>query len=101
MNNRSAIPHIIDYDFVPTKAARTAFEIARLARKAHARLSAKTLLIHSKADRATDYQATVLFADKLDPKKTSVVLLEKSNHLILWDYEREKVEETILNFLAC
>lgn len=100
VNNRSAIPFIIDYDFVPTKAARTSFEIARMARKTHSSITAKTLLIHSKADRATDCRAALQFANKLDRNKTSIVLLEKSNHLILWDFESAQVEEVIHRFVS-
>lgn len=96
--NREAIPNIIDYDYVPLKGAKTGMVISARARRI-GKVSAPTLIIHSKKDRATDYRCSQELARKLNQQSNKLVLLERSNHLILWDYEAEQVEKEILDFI--
>ena len=62
-------------------------------------VSAPTLIIHSKKDRATDYKCSYELSQALNQHPAKFVLLERSNHLILWDYEAEQVEQEIIKFL--
>ena len=95
---REALDGIVDYDFVSTRGVTTTLKIGQMAQKAAENLKIPTLIIHSKKDRATDYQASLRLSQKIRGR-VSLVSLENSNHIILWDYEAEAVENEIINFV--
>lgn len=95
---REALSGIVDYDFVSTRGVTTTLKIGQMAQNAAENLKAQTLIVHSKKDRATDYQASLQLSQKIQGR-VSLVTLENSNHIILWDYEAEAVENEIINFV--
>ena len=95
---RDGISQIVDYSYIPLSGVKTTFEIGRRA-SAVSNITAPTLIIHSKKDKATDYNASSQFIHKSKNPNFRFVTLEKSNHLILWDYEAEQVEKEILDFI--
>ena len=98
INDRTSIDKIIDYDFISTKGSQAVIELGKEARKSAKNIKARTLVIHSWKDKATDYKTSKEIAGELDSLE-KFISLEKSNHMILWDYESEIVENEILNFL--
>ena len=76
-------------------------KIADQARALARKINVPTLVIHSKRDKATKYKITREISTSLKAagKDIRLVTLRKSNHLILWDYESEQVENLILNFV--
>ena len=98
MYKRDGISQIVDYSYIPLSGVKTTFEIGRRA-SGVSNISVPTLIIHSKKDKATDYNASSQLAHKAKNSNLRFVTLEKSNHLILWDYEAEQVEKEIMNFI--
>lgn len=95
---RDALSGIIDYSFVSMRGVTTTLKVGRMAQTAAENLKAPTLIIHSTKDRATDYYASLQLSRKLKGY-SRLVTLENSNHIILWDYEAEAVENEIINFV--
>lgn len=95
---REGISQIIDYSYIPLSGVKATFEIGRRALGISS-INVPTLIIHSKKDKATDYNASLQLARKAKNPDLRFVTLEKSNHLILWDYETEQVEKEILDFI--
>jgi len=95
---REALSGIVDYDFVSTRGVTTTLRVGRMAQTVVENLKAPTLIIHSKKDRATDYQASLRLCQRLKGD-SRFITLERSNHIILWDYEAEAVENEIINFI--
>lgn len=100
--NKKALPYIVDYDFISTKGTRAALEVSKRAKQDIAKLKNSKipmLVIHSKKDKATDCSTTQKLIEQLGRSDVQVMILNNSNHLILWDYEAEQVEQEIINFL--
>jgi carboxylesterase len=97
INDRTFLHKIIDYDFISTRGSEAAIELSRQAKAAAPEIKSKTLVIHSKKDKATSYQAAKQLSEKMMNAK--FISLQKSNHMLLWDYEREVVEKEIFEFL--
>jgi len=55
---------IIDYSFVSMRGVKTAFSISEMACRLARQVSAPTLVIHSKRDRATDFKTSSRFFNK-------------------------------------
>lgn len=99
VNDRRFLDKIIAYDYISTKGSQAAIELGKRAHPSAKNIKARTLIIHSKKDKATSYRAAKEMAGSLN-SLDKFVSLEKSNHMILWDYESELVEKEILNFLG-
>lgn len=99
VNDRRFLDKIIAYDYISTKGSQAAIELGRRAHPFAKNIKARTLIIHSKKDKATSYRAAKEMADCLN-SLDKFVSLEKSNHMILWDYESKLVEKEILKFLG-
>lgn len=98
INDRTSIDKIIDYDFISTKGSQAVIELGKEARNSAKNIKARTLVIHSRKDKATDYKVSKEIVGKLNLLE-KFVSLERSNHMILWDYESELVEKEIIQFL--
>ncbi len=100
LNRKTSLPYIVDYDFLPLKGAASAIELGRRALEAAPGLKVPTLVIHSRGDRATDFDATFRLAEELKQKtECRFVGFSRSNHMILWDYEARLAEKEILEFV--
>jgi esterase/lipase len=103
INRREAIPNIFTYRTVPTRSAR---ELAKLGLRAQsaetlAAIDCPVLLLHSEGDRAADPAASRRAFEAIGAKeKQSRFYTERSNHLLLWDYDAEDVKERVLAFLG-
>lgn len=98
INDRSSIDKIIDYDFISTRGSKAVIELGKRARTSAKNIKAQTLIIHSRKDKATDYRISKEIAKNLNSLE-KFVTLEKSNHMILWDYDARLVEKEILSFI--
>jgi len=100
VRKREAMPFILDYNFVSLKGGGEAIELGRRAGRSVNVMGQPTLIVHSRYDKATDYNATRAVAKKLSGQDGSkFVTLENSNHVMLWDYDAELVENEILKFV--
>ena len=98
---KEARPHIVSYGYTSSKFAKVALEIAREAQKDLAKIDARTpvLVLHSKKDRVSDYKTAIELVGKIKAP-VRFVSLERSNHILLWDYDAPQVEREILEFLT-
>ena len=103
VNRPEAKPHILTYHVTPTRGVHTLIELGRRARRAEtlATVRCPTLVVATDGDRAASparireaYEALGV-ADK-----TIRWIDERSNHHLMWDYDREEVKDTIVEFLA-
>jgi len=98
INKKEAASSIVDYEFVPLKGAATAIQLGKKAVRKVSSLKQPALIIHALGDCATDCRMSKQLSEKLRP--SSFVTLAKSNHMILWDYDAEKVEAEVLRFVG-
>lgn len=101
INDKSKVTGIVDYDYVSLRGADTAIRLGNKALNAKFSVERPVLIIHGVGDRATDYRASRELASALKKQGgCRLILLFKSNHIVLWDFEAEFVQKEILEFLA-
>ncbi len=98
---REVRKEIETYVWVPTSAAYIAVSLGQEARtkEALSRLNMPVCVIHGIKDSITSPEASKVAFDAMPSRQKSYILLENSEHLIFWDYEREYVQDTILEFI--
>lgn len=92
---------VLSYRWVSTQAGLTAMELgARVnAPDVAARVAAPTLLVHSLADQVTHARAAEQALGRFASTAKYALLLEKSDHVLFWDYEAPDTEAAVLDFL--
>ena len=98
---REVSREIISYAWLPTRAAVTAMGIAEKAASAEtlSRIHQPVLLLHGRHDEITWPDAACRAVEKMATKDRRVVLLDHSNHILFWDFERDLITREVLSFL--
>ncbi len=93
---------IVSYRYVPAKAVALIDHFAALARDpvTLGMVECPVLMLHGKNDLAASPDAAEKAFNSMASKDKKLVLLDRSNHHIFWDYDREQVYTEILDFLA-
>ncbi len=101
VNRVEAKEKILSYAWISTKAARTAMFLASKADQdpTLTAIKAPVLLMHSKRDTVTDPTSSAAAFEKLTTENKRAVWLSTSNHILFWDFERDKVAREVLTFL--
>jgi carboxylesterase len=102
LNDRSRVDEIGAYRVVPREGIDTAIALGEAAGRHETlgNIRSRVLLLHAEGDLASDPRrsAAALDAMRSAPERRHVEL-ERSNHLLMWDYDREAVAAEILRFL--
>jgi carboxylesterase len=80
-------------------AARSALELIGLVKKDISKVESPALLMHSKGDETTDFHGSEFILKNISSKSKKLILLEKSNHIITLDYEKDLVRDEVKRFL--
>ncbi len=78
-------------------------EIVRLQKVVAPRLSritTPTLILHARHDTTAPYENMALIKEHLGSKQVETVTLEKSDHVLTMDYEKELVAKKVLDFFG-
>ncbi len=102
VRKRESRPHIVSYNWIPTRAMFVANSIAAEAALPGtlSRVTAPALLLHSRLDRVTSPPAAETAFGLLGSADKRAVWLANSDHIIFWDHEAAVVEREVLSFLA-
>jgi len=99
LNDRSAWSRHIAYWHVPTKAIRNLTALGRAVADAPPRITCPALIVHSRHDEAASPAGAQDILDRLGSTDKRLVWLDRSNHIITLDYDREIVNESVAAFL--
>ena len=93
--------HIDCYGWIPTAGALTALEIGAKANEPAVleALEIPVLALHGKKDSVTDPDATARAVEQMVNATVQTHWFEKSEHVLFWDYEKDLVEQEVLQFL--
>jgi carboxylesterase len=102
VNRTEAKDKIVSYTWVPSRGLSTLTSLGRWAGSADvlARIVCPVLTIHSSGDVAASQAATQKAVDAMASPEKPTLWLNRSNHHVFWDHEREQVIEAILDFLG-
>jgi carboxylesterase len=101
IDDGDAASDVLSYEWVPAKAVLNLLEIGRRVNQPDvlARITCPVLALHSDHDIAASLEAMEQAVDGMAATEKEVFVLERSNHHVFMDYEREFVFERILSFL--
>jgi carboxylesterase len=94
-----ARPHIVSYQWVPASSVKTLMGLARQANNTAvlAKINCPVLLIHSHNDQAASPKAAQRAIEEMASQNKKTVWLDKSNHILFWDYDAENaIADTIV-----
>ena len=93
---------IVCYAWIPMRAALTVMRLAERARAPELldAITVPVLLVHSRSDSVASPEAAAHAAHALSSEIKRTVWLDRSDHIIFWDYDREMVAREVLTFLA-
>ncbi len=104
INNKEAAKNYFMYHAFPSSSVSQLMAVGKQARQPEllGRVSCPVLMIHSPGDGAASPDAAGAAFKALGSEDKRLVWLdgEKSNHVILWDYEKDKVLDELLQFLT-
>jgi len=102
VNRKEVRDQVVSYKWSPLRGTLTLMEIGRRADSVEVleRVTCPVLLIHSHGDIAASPKASAAAFQKLGSDDKRAVWLEASNHIIYWDFDRDRVADEIIAFLA-
>ncbi|HUW60560.1 MAG TPA: alpha/beta fold hydrolase [Candidatus Bathyarchaeia archaeon] len=98
VNKPDARPHIVSYRWVPASSVKMLMGLAKQANKPDllAKINCPVLLIHSHNDQAASPEAAQNVLQKIPCATQKTVWLDRSNHILFWDYDAEQaINETV------
>jgi carboxylesterase len=101
VNRKEAKDKVYAYRVISQHGAAELIRLGKRARDPNllARVTCPVLVLHSHGDRAASPSRSAKAFESIGSKNKRFVWYEKSNHHILWDYDREEAKGEIVNFL--
>lgn len=89
------------YSWFPMRGTLAALEVGERvnAPEVAARISAPVLLIHSRGDTLTSPVAAEAAVARFGSPSKKIIWLEKSDHVIFWDYDEATAVDSVLSYL--
>lgn len=96
-----ARPEIVSYDWFPSSLSYALTQLGPRARDTDtlSMVSCPVLVLHSEDDNAASPNAAQAAFDALGSTDKEFVWVENSDHHLFWDYEREMVYDTVIEFV--
>ncbi len=92
---KSSLPDHIAYHAMPARILAGIVQASRQLREHWGNIGAPTLALHSTLDRTSDFEGSLELMRHLGSEDKSLVALNRSNHIITLDYDRERVESSV------
>ncbi|MFH1724424.1 MAG: alpha/beta fold hydrolase [Elusimicrobiota bacterium] len=97
--DKTHLDEYIAYTRLPPAAVRELVTLAGIVNKQAPDMTAPLLAIHSKNDQVGSPRALRRFFSRVGSKEKELLWLERSNHIITLDHDRERVFEAVRDFL--
>ncbi len=101
INDREQIGKFFMYRTLPTSGARQLLALGRHVRQPEVlqKVTCPVLMVHSPHDGAANPKAAEKAFNTFSSTDKQLVWFNKSDHMLLWDYDREEVKQTLVDFL--
>lgn len=100
VNDKSQIGKFFYYRNISTAAVAQLFALGREARQAAPDVTCPILVFHAKDDSAASPAAALELFERFASDEKGIVWLEASDHIIGWDFDRDRVLRESVEFLA-
>jgi carboxylesterase len=101
VNREEVKDEIVAYTWLPSKSGLTLVEVGRRANEPAVldAVQCPVLMLHAPGDVAASPKAVTDAVDRMASSSKRTVWLERSNHHIFWDWDRETVVAEVIRFL--
>lgn len=99
LNDKEERKNYVRGDFFSIKATKSTLELINNVSKDLKKVNEPTLLIHSKNDETVDYESSLFVYNNISSKQKEIVSFEKSNHIVILDYDKDLAFRKINKFL--
>jgi carboxylesterase len=102
INDRSMLGKYFMYRILPTSGTRRLIALGREAAldETLKQVTCPVLLVQSEGDDASSPEASRVAFEKMGSEVKKKLWLTRSNHVLMWDYDREEVKAGVVAFLA-
>jgi carboxylesterase len=102
VNREEAKEHIYSYQVIPTVSVAVLCEAGRRARSPEClkKITCPVLLLHAHGDMAACPDAAREAFNRIGSLSKTIVLFDRSNHHILWDFDGPEAMERIMAFIS-
>lgn len=100
INDPKGLEKYIAYNYLPTKAICELAKLGNHAKEEAGKVRCETLWIHSRGDFVADFQLSREVFDLLPATRKTFIEYNKSNHIILYDYDSGGAIKNIISFLT-
>lgn len=100
INDPAGLQRYAAYEYLPLKTISELSKLGEFAKKKAKNVRSETLWIHSTGDIVADFDMSKRVFDSIPSKKKHFQKYEKSNHIILYDYDSEDAIRRIVSFLG-
>ena len=102
LNDKSNVGKFFFYGIVPSGGTSQLVALGREARRPETleKITCPVLLVHSKGDEAASPKAARQAFERMASHAKQALWLKRSNHIILWDFDREEAKTRIEEFLT-
>ena len=100
INDPDGIKKFSAYWHQPTKAIKELSKLGRYAIEQAEKVTCETLWVHSQGDIVADFEMSQTIFTSLPSTKKQFIELQKSNHIILYDYDSRYVIKNVISFLG-
>jgi carboxylesterase len=100
INDPARLKRYDAYEYLPLKAIGELPKLGNFTKEKAKRVTSKLLWIHSSGDIVADYEESKKVFESVPSKNKRFIRYEKSNHIILYDYDSEDAIQKILEFLV-
>ncbi|MDR4497078.1 MAG: alpha/beta fold hydrolase [Candidatus Scalindua sp.] len=102
VNRKEAKKEIFSYKWLPLKGLKTLVEVGKRAKHKDVLLSIQSpiLFFHSSEDRSASPKAALEAFHMVASQDKTLIWVNRSNHHVFWDFDREKVMKEIEEFVG-
>lgn len=99
INYPEGLKNYIAYPYLPINSIHEVSIIGNIAFALADKIKCPTLIAHSTGDKVADYSKSNLFFENLSTTKKNFIKYEKSNHIILYDYDSYCLITSVIKFI--
>jgi len=102
VNRKEVKDQIVSYTWTPARGTQTLIEMGRRAGNPEILddVTCPVLLVQSHGDLAASPKASAKAFEQIGATNKRAVWLDRSNHILFWDFDRDRVAEEIIAFLT-
>ncbi len=102
VERREVVDRIVSYRWIPVQGVRTLIELGRRAGREDVLTDIRcpVLMLYSPIDDAASPDAMLEAFGRIPSNEKRKVRLDRSNHVLFWDYDRGEAYDEVLRFLG-